>query len=956
MKKIIILLVALAFTSVSFSSITENIYKGADANRIVPTAKIVRMKSYSPVPNYVEYGMPIAFNQSTLEKWLQSFFGEEGSNYTIEKRNEETDQIGFTHINFNQLYKGVRVTNATYKAHIKEGKLVSVNGDFFPVNPASETPVISEQTALQHALSHIGAQLYKWQVAEEEEHLKEHENNSAATYFPKAELHIVHPENKFFEPITKLAYKFNIYAHQPMSRQDIYVDATNGNILLSIDRIHHGNSNGTVVTAYSGTHPMTTDSVSPTQFRLRETTRGNGVRTFNLLTGTNYGNAVDFTDTDNYWNNVNPQKDQYAGDAHWGAQMTYDYYFQNYNRNSIDNNGFQLNSYVHYSTNYVNAFWDGQKMTYGDGDNSYTPLTSLDICGHEVTHGLTTFTADLVYSYESGALNESFSDIFGTAVEWFGKNPGQANWLIGEDIGSAFRSMLNPKVYSDPHTYLGQYWYVGPNDNGGVHTNSGVQNHWFYRLSVGGSGTNDNGDSYNISGIGMAKAGAIAFRNLTVYLSQNSQYADARFYAIKAAEDLYGACSFEVEQCTNAWYAVGVGGVYQAIVIPNFAANSTTSCTVPFTVSFNNTSTNASTFNWSFGDGGGSTQISPSYTYNQAGTYNVKLVADGGNCGIDSITKNTYIVINTPPVPTSVGDSVCTNQTATLTASGSGNLTWYDAQIGGNMVGTGTTFTTPALTATTYYYVDNATPGPTGNVGPIDNTIGGGNNHSNGSSQFLIFDVLKPCTIVSAWALAQGTSVRTFTLWDNQGNVIQTYPVNIPDGPGTVTLNIPLTSGTGYRLGGTGGMNLYRNSSGTNYPYTLNGVVSITGSSAGASYYYYLYNWEVKEADCVSERTPTEAFVEPCAGISENGVGKILVYPNPANEVLTIEFDLTHSSDVEMKMTDITGKEVLNISSGNFAKGKNRVQTDISGLAEGMYIYNLRVDGVNSAYRIAISR
>lgn len=956
MKKIFISFIALATTFQSFSATTENVYKGNEANRLVPTAKLVRMKSYTPVPNYVEFGMPVAFNQNTLEKWIQSFLGEEGINYSIERRNEETDHLGFTHINFNQLYKGIKVTNATYKAHIKEGKLISVNGDFYPITAVSETPVISEQAALQYALSHIGAQLYKWQIAEEEEHLKEHENNPAATYFPKAELNIIHPENNFFESTTKLSYKFNIYAHNPMSRQDIYVDATNGKILLSVNRIHHGNSNGTVVTAYSGTHPMVTDSVSPTQFRLRETTRGNGVRTFNLLTGTNYGNAVDFTDTDNYWNNVNPQKDQYAGDAHWGAQMTYDYYYQSHNRNSIDNNGFQLNSYVHYSTNYVNAFWDGQKMTYGDGDNSYTPLTSLDICGHEVTHGLTTFTADLVYSYESGALNESFSDIFGTAVEWFGKNPGQANWLIGEDIGSAFRSMLNPKVYSDPHTYLGQYWYVGPNDNGGVHTNSGVQNHWFYRLSVGGSGTNDNGDSYNLAGIGMAKAGAIAFRNLTVYLSQNSQYADARFYAVKAAEDLYGACSFEVEQCTNAWYAVGVGGPYQAIVIPDFASNSTSSCTVPFTVAFNNMSTNASTFNWSFGDGGSSTQNSPTYTYNQAGTFNVKLVADGGNCGIDSITKNTFIVINTPPMPTSIGDTVCNNQTATLTANGSGNLTWYDAQIGGNVLGTGTTFTTPPLNSTTMYYVDNSTPGPVGNVGPIDNTIGGGANHSNGSSQYLVFDVLKPCTIVSAWALAQGTAVRTFTLWDNQGNVIQTYPINIPDGASTVTLNIPLTPGNGYRLGGTGGVNLFRNSSGVTYPYTLNGVVSITGSSAGSSYYYYLYNWEVKEADCNSERVLTEAFVEPCTGVSENNIGNVVAYPNPANNLLTVEFELANSTTVELKISDITGKEVVRILPGNYAQGKNIVRTDISTLAEGMYICTMRIDGRNQSFRFAVSR
>lgn len=937
-----------------FSAITEEVLTGPDANRLIPGATTVRMKSYTPVPNYVSFGIPSSYNQQALQSWLQSFFGEEGVHYTIEKRNEEKDQLGFIHINFNQYYKGIKVVNATYKAHIKEGRLYAVNGDFFPVHIPSSTPTISEATALQAAISHVGAQLYKWEMPEEEAHLKEHFPNE--TYFPHGELHIVHPQNKFYEPITKLTYKFNIYAHQPLSRADIYVDAETGQIVFTNDRIHHGNSNGTVVTAYSGTHPMITDSVSPTQFRLRETTRGNGVRTFNLLNGTNYGNAVDFLDTDNYWNNVNPQKDQYAGDAHWGAQMTYDYFFLNFNRNSIDNNGFQLNSYVHYSNNYVNAFWDGQRMTYGDGNNTYTPLTSLDICGHEVAHGLTNYTADLVYAYEPGALNESFSDIFGTTVEWHGKNPGFANWLIGEDIGSAFRSMMNPKTYNHPHTYLGQYWYVGPNDNGGVHTNSGVQNHWFYRLSVGGSGTNDNGNSYNLTGIGMAKAGAIAFRNLTVYLSQNSQYADARFYAIKAAEDLYGVCSFEVEECANAWYAVGVGSLYQAVVLPDFTANVLTSCAVPTEVKFSNFTINASTYSWHFGDGGSSTQTSPTHTYMQPGTYHVKLVADGGNCGIDSLTKSSYIVINTPPSPTSVGDTVCTNQIATLTASGPNSLTWYDALIGGNAVGTGSTFVTPPLQTTTNYYVDNATPGPVGNVGPLDNTIGGGSNHSNSSSQYLVFNVLKPCTLVSAWALAQGTAVRTFTLWDNQGNVIQTYPVNIPDGASTVTLNIPLSPGLGYRLGGTGGMNLYRNSSGPAYPYNLAGVVEITGSSAGSSYYYYLYNWEVREADCTSPRTLTVAFVEPCAGVSELHTTGLQIYPNPASDQLTVSFDSKGEGKAELRISDITGKQVLQLQPGSVAPGTNTFKVDVSSLANGMYVGTFINNGYPHVFKLSVSR
>ncbi len=167
-----------------------------------------------------------------------------------------------------------------------------------------------------------------------------------------------------------------------------------------------------------------------------------------------------------------------------------------------------LKSYVHYSVNYFNAFWDGEKMTYGDGDASDNnqPLTALDVCGHEITHGLTTFTANLNYKNESGALNEGFSDIFGTSIEFFAR-PGQGDWLIGGDF-YIIRDMSNPKAYSQPDTYKGKKWATGllaSLDNGGVHTNSGVLNFWFYLLSEGKNGTNDKKFVYSVSGIGMIK-------------------------------------------------------------------------------------------------------------------------------------------------------------------------------------------------------------------------------------------------------------------------------------------------------------------------------------------------------------------------------------------------------------------------------------------------------------------
>jgi hypothetical protein len=247
--------------------------------------------------------------------------------------------------------------------------------------------------------------------------------------------------------------------------------------------------------------------------------------------------------------------------------MTYDYWMSKHNRNSYNNAGAKIKSYVHYDKAYDNAFWNGSVMTYGDGSDTYfDALTSIDVAGHEIGHAVCEYTAGLVYSYESGAMNEGFSDIWGACIEAFGKNGGTANantWLIGEDIErraghAALRSMSNPNSEGQPDTYLGTSWYSGSGDNGGVHYNSGVLNHWFYRLSVGGSGTNDNGTAFNVSAIGIDKAAQIAYRLESVYLSSNSNYQAAANFGATAAADLYGAGSAEEVATIEAFKAVGL--------------------------------------------------------------------------------------------------------------------------------------------------------------------------------------------------------------------------------------------------------------------------------------------------------------------------------------------------------------------------------------------------------------
>ncbi|WP_310991599.1 M4 family metallopeptidase [Aequorivita marina] len=466
---------------------------------------------------------------------------------------QEHDQLGFTHKKMQQYFNGLKVEFATLRLSSKDGMVQTLNSAYSPIDSDfSITPSLSKTQAFNKALAHVGATRYMWQNPAEAA--------TANNYTkPTGEL-VIFPAMENISESNRLAYKFDIYATAPLYRADVYIDAITGQFIMENKRIHHANVPATGTSLYNGTVSFTADN-SAGSYRLRQTADGNGIQTYDLNNGTNYNNAADVTS-----NSTNFTANPTGVQAHFGAERTHKYFSSKHGRNSYNNAGAVIRSYVSYSSNYVNAFWDGSRMTYGDGDGvNYGPLVSLDICGHEITHGVTEYSANLVYSYQSGALNESFSDIFGESIEKYAS--GTNDWLMGDDIGAggsggALRSMSNPNAYGDPDTYQGTNWYSGSGDSGGVHINSGVQNFWFYVLSVGRSGTNDIGNSYSVSGIGMDKAAAIAYRNLTVYLNANSQYSDARNGAIQAAIDLYGAGSPEEIATTNAWYAVGVGSEY----------------------------------------------------------------------------------------------------------------------------------------------------------------------------------------------------------------------------------------------------------------------------------------------------------------------------------------------------------------------------------------------------------
>ncbi|MFB7998396.1 M4 family metallopeptidase [Streptomyces sp. NPDC056002] len=346
----------------------------------------------------------------------------------------------------------------------------------------------------------------------------------------------------------------------------VITDAATGKKLYE----YQGIETGTGKTLYSGTVNLST-TLSGSTYQLTDGTRG-GHKTYNLQHKTS-GTGTLFTDADDVWGTGTASSsttDQTAAaDAAYGAQETWDFYKSTFGRSGIKNNGVGAYSRVHYGNSYVNAFWDDSCfcMTYGDGSGNTHPLTSLDVAGHEMSHGVTSSTAGLNYSGESGGLNEATSDIFGTGVEFYAANSADVgDYLIGEKIningdGTPLRYMDQPSKDGGSANYWSSS--VGSLD---VHYSSGVANHFFYLLSEGSGAKTINGVSYNsptyngatVTGIGRAKALQIWYKALTTYMTSTTKYAGARTATLSAASALYGSTSTEYKTVAAAWTAVNV--------------------------------------------------------------------------------------------------------------------------------------------------------------------------------------------------------------------------------------------------------------------------------------------------------------------------------------------------------------------------------------------------------------
>ncbi len=359
------------------------------------------------------------------------------------------------------------------------------------------------------------------------------------------------------------------------------------------------------------------------------------------------------------------------------------------------------------------------------------------------------------------------------------------------------------------------------------------------------------------------------------------------------------------------------------------------------------TATAGTSFLWSTGD------TTQSITISQPGAYTCEVT---NFCGTN--TSDPFIVNNViPNPPSAIGDTICFSGIAELSANASGNITWYDEN--GLYVGTGSTFTTPAITASTTYFVQNTdTYADTSNVEPFTNGIGGGG-YVN-SEQYEVFNSYINSTLSSVLVYAQSAGSVTIQLQDETGGVLATTTANVPAGSSRVNLNFTLPIDSNLRLVGKNistGTGLYRNNNSATYPYDMTGVLSIVGASAGASYYYYFYDWEIlrQNSTCSSELVPVTAVVSTCAGLAENTPFKnsIKVAPNPSNGLFNVQFQTGYKGEIYAEMYNLVGEKVYTTSL-NHHEGLNSFSVNTSNLSKGVYMFTLVFEGKNYTTRLII--
>ncbi len=466
-----------------------------------------------------------------------------------------TDATAFRRSKFQQYHRGLPVVGAVYTLHSQGENVFRATGRIAPL-----LDILPQATLPLNALLHSATDQLQESLIQEER-IPVHKNLQWEIGEPK----LVIIDRKFPQRSGDyiLAYAVELESHfQIPIIETAYFDAQNGQLIQHLSKVKSEAVPARGTTLYYGEQSFVTDSLGPQEYHLHDRSRGMGIHTFNSSPD---ASSQEFVDADNFWESSEDNyQNRVATDAHYCSTAYFDFMLDQFDWEGVDGDGMILNTYVNVGGRFfTNAYWNGVGAHFGNGDcDRFNPLTTLDVVGHEFAHGFTEFTSGLIYRNQSGALNESISDILGKALEAT-YDSEEFNWklpskALKDPNGRAFRSIEDPNVYNDPKYLGGRFWQYGSSDFGGVHSNSGVLNYWFYLLTEGGTGTTELGDAFTVGALGMEAALQVVFTMQVAYLTPDATYYDAFEASLSAAEDLYGLHSEAYNTIVEAWKAVGI--------------------------------------------------------------------------------------------------------------------------------------------------------------------------------------------------------------------------------------------------------------------------------------------------------------------------------------------------------------------------------------------------------------
>jgi Zn-dependent metalloprotease len=477
-------------------------------------------------------------------------------------RTKEDPKRQMTHLRYQQYYKNLKVEGAEFDEHLQNCIVTVANGKLIEGLNIETRPNYDEATALQLALDAIKAEVYAWQSPEWEKEIKMDKDDPKATHFPTGELLLgLGDGTQVIKEAYTLCWVFDITAAQPYSSQKVYVDAQTGEVIAKQDLDMHDGP-ATLINGY-GTRTIDTEwrGALHQNHRLKTNNNGYNIHTKSASGGGRSFIGAEFTDNDDTWNGTNQGT---TTTAHWATTEAWKYFKDVHNRSGIDNSNGYLKVLNNISTPEPNASfsWISNKISLWNTQSFANVgllsvnVETLDIIGHEFTHGVVYHTANLKYLNESGALNESFADIFGLMVEKNAKG-ALTNWTIGEDGNFTLRSLQMPELFGHPNTYKVGNYDLSPN-GGDIHKNCGVHNKWFYLIANGGT---HNG--INIAGMGLEDAAKILYHSIEYNTQMFDNYPNARHNSIMSAISIFGVCSVQTKIVTDAWAACGVGTTWQ---------------------------------------------------------------------------------------------------------------------------------------------------------------------------------------------------------------------------------------------------------------------------------------------------------------------------------------------------------------------------------------------------------